>query len=240
MGSATVSGGKRCLMDRAGTYVDLPGNLVNIASYQAVTIDTWVDFGNSPGWSRLFNFGADGGSSEIYSAPNGPGNGNQHRFSENISGGRNTDWRGPWANMSTHLTFVIDPPTGTMSVYRDGVLEYARYDATAPLSLISTNLAVIGRSLVGVDPYLPASIDEFRIYSGALTPAEIALSHQNGPNSTAHDPGTLNSIKVQAATYPAYSGVVPPVVLANYANLSNFRLQPNNSAVVGGSGSDLE
>jgi hypothetical protein len=132
------------------------------------------------------------------------------------------------------VTVVIDPPTGTMSLYRDGVLEYARYDATAPLSLVSTSMAVIGRSLVGVDPYLPASIDEFRIYSGALTPQEIALTQKNGPGSTSHDPGALVSIKVQAATYPAYSGVVPPAVLANYANLTNFILQPNNSAVIGG------
>jgi hypothetical protein len=30
--------------------------------------------------------------------------------------------------------------------------------------------------------------------------------------------------------YPAYSGIVPPLILANYANLPNFNLVPNNSA----------
>ncbi|EEF60157.1 LamG domain-containing protein, partial [Pedosphaera parvula] len=234
MGAATIAGGKVVLDGSGGTYIDLPGNIINIQTNKAVTLEAWVDFGSTPNWCRLFNFGNDGGSSEIYLAPNGPGNGNQHRISENISGGRNTDWRGAWANLSAHITVVIDPPTGTMSLYRDGVLEYARYDAIAPLSLISTNLAVIGRSLVGVDPYMPGSIDEFRIYSGALTPAEIALAHQNGPNSINHDPGALVSIQVAPTVYPAFSGVVPPVVLANYANLTNFHLQPNNSAVING------
>jgi len=132
------------------------------------------------------------------------------------------------------VTVVIDPPTGTLAVYRDGVLEFARYDATAPLLLMATNLAVLGRSLVAVDPYFPGAIDEFRIYSGALSAPEIALSETNGPNSTAHDPGALNSITVVPATYPAYSGIVPPSVLANFANLPNFNLVPNNSAALAG------
>ncbi len=234
MGNATIAGGKAVLDGSFGTYVDLPGGLISISSNGAVTIDAWVDFGDVPNWTRLFNFGNDGGSSEIYLTPRGPGNGHNHWLSQNIPGGRTTAWRGAWTNMSAHITCVIDPLTSTMAVYKDGVLEYARYDATASLALVSTNLAVIGRSLVGVDPYLPASIDEFRIYRGALSAPEIALLHQNGPNGAAQALGALNSIDVQPAVYPAYSGVVPPRVLANYANLSNYVLQTNNSSVVSG------
>ena len=234
MGNATISGGKAILDGSFGTYIDLPGNLVNLSTNGAVTIEAWVDFGNVPNFSRLFNFGNDGGSSEIYFAPRGFGNGNNHALSQNIPGGRFTEWRGAFRNVTLHLAFVIDPLTGTIAVYKNGVLEYARYDATASLSLVSTNLAVIGRSLVGADPYLPASIDEFRIYNGALSAQQIALTHQNGPDSVNRDPGELISLVVDPAVYPAYSGVVPPVVLANYANLSNFVLQPNNSSVVNG------
>src|SRR5689334_13948696 len=118
----------------------------------------------------------------------------------------------------------ISPPTSRSSSIRR--LRLWRF--------IATNLAVIGRSLVPVDPFLPASIDEFRIYSGALSPAEIALTHINGPNSTTRDPGQLNSIKVVTNAYPAYSGIVPPVIRANYANLPNFNLIPNNSAAPNG------
>ena len=234
LGTANVAGGKVVLDGSVGTYVDLPGNIININTNSSVTIEAWVDFGDVPLWSRLFNFGADGGSSELYFAPRGFGNGHNHWLSENFPGGRTIEWRGALRNLSVHLTCIVDPPSGTMAIYRDGVLEYARYDATASLSLVSSNLVVLGRSLVGVDPYLPGSIDEFRIYHGALTPPEIALAHQNGVGSTVRNPGTLNSIVVQAATYPAYSDVIAPVIRANYANLANFNLLPNNSASVNG------
>lgn len=234
MGNATISGGKVVLDGTSGTYVDLPGNIININTNVSITIEAWVDFGDVPNWCRLFNFGNDGGSSEIYLAPRGPQNGANHRLSQNIAGGRTTDWRGAWANLSAHIVCVMDPPSGTMAVYRDGVLEYARYDATAPLSLVSSSVAVLGRSLVGADPYMPGAIDEFRIYHGALTPAEIARSYAQGPNSTNRNPGALNSITVVATNYPAYSTIVPPVILANYANLPGFNLLPNNSAVVNG------
>jgi hypothetical protein len=235
MGTAAVSGGKVVLDGNGGTYVDLPGSIINIATNRSVTLEAWVDFGTIPQWCRLFDFGADGGSSEIYLAPSGPGNGGEHRsVSENFAGGRTIDWKGAWTNISAHITVVVDPLTFTLAMYRDGVLEFARYDATAPLTVISTDLAVLGRSLVGVDPYMPGAIDEFRIYSGALSAQEIAMTQKNGPNSTSHDPGTLNSIKVPATAYPAYSSLVPPVVLANYANLTNFNLLPNNSASMNG------
>jgi hypothetical protein len=232
-GNATVSGGQLVLDGTSGTYLDLPGGNINIATNKAITLEAWVTFNDTTLWARLFDFGADGGSSEIYAAPTGPGNGGQHRgVSENFPdpGGQTIDWKGAWTNFSAHITVVIDPPSSTLAVYRDGVLEFARYDANHTLSGIATNLAVIGRSLVPVDPYLPASIDEFRIYSGALSPAEIAVTQISGPNSTSRDPGALNSIKVVTNVYPAHSGIVAPFIRANYANLPNFNLVPNNSA----------
>src|ERR1035441_1898634 len=81
---------------------------------------------------------------------------------------------------------------------------------------------------------MPGTIDEFRIYSGALTPQEIAITDKNGVGSTVRDPGTLQSIKLAAVSYAAYSDQFPPLIYANYANLTNFNLLPNNSAVVNG------
>jgi hypothetical protein len=235
-GNATISGGQLVLDGSDQTYLDLPGNVINIATNKSITIETWATFGETLGWSRLFNFGADGGVNEIYAVATGPGNGGEHRLSENFPGNRTIDWQGTWTNVTVHATYVIDPPTSTMAIYRDGVLEFARYDANGALSALSTNLAVIGQSLftnssgIHPDPFLVGSIDEFRIFSGALSSAEIALTQINGPSSTAHDPGALNSIKVVTNAYPAYCGNVPPVIRANYANLPNFNLVPNNSA----------
>lgn len=233
---ATVSGGKAVLAGGfSGQYIDLPGNVVNIATNKAITIECWVDFGDVPTWCRLWNFGATnltgGGINEIYFAPRVL-TGGEHWISQNISGGQTTGWNKNYGNTSAHLAFIMDPATGVMAVYKNGVLEYARYDATASLSLVATNLAVIGKSLVAADQYMPGSIDEFRIYSGSLTPQEIARSYAAGPNTISRDPGTLNSITVSPVTYPVFSRDTTPVVLANYANLPGFNLLPNSSARV--------
>lgn len=235
-GEAVITGGKAVLNGANLTYVDLPGPQINLPSYKAVTIQAWVEFGNDlPYWCRLWDFGHSDASHEIYLAPKGPGNGAQYRgVSENFPGGQTIDWIGALTNQAVQLTAVIDPPTGTIAVYKNGNLEYARYDATAPLSLVSNTMAVLGRSLVAVDPFMPGSIDEFRIYNGALTPEEIALTYRNGVGSTNRDYGTLQSIEVQAVTYPANAGRMAPRIRANYSNLTAFDLFPNTSARVPG------
>jgi hypothetical protein len=53
------------------------------------------------------------------------------------------------------------------------------------------------------------------------------MSDRSGPNTVNFDPGALSSISVAATSYPAFSPLIAPVVLANYASLSNFNLMPN-------------
>lgn len=243
VGTATVTGGQLVLDGSSNCYLSLPGNLINISTNSAVTFDAWVTFGNATTWDRLFAFGNTNngsGVNNIACVPCADTGGFHHwGLTENFSGGQTLSWAHGWHNLTAHITCVVDPPTGTMSVYRDGVLELARYDAYAPLSNIATNYAFLGRSLFSADPYLPASVDEFRIYSGAMTPAQVALDQQGGPNSTNLDVGALSSIVVVPTNYPAYSSLVPPVILANYANLVNFNLLPTvtaggNTSLTGG------
>lgn len=234
MGTATVSGGKLVLDGSAGCYLNLPGSQINISTNIAVSFDAWVTFGAPTTWAEFFAFGntvGGNGQNNIACVPCAE-NGGFHNWgmTENFpSGGQTLVWAHGWNNMTAHITSVLDPQTGTMSTYVNGVLEVALYNATAPISNIATNLAYIGRSLFN-DPYLPASVDEFRIYSGALTPVQVAMSQQSGPNSTSIDPGALNSIVVVQTNYPAYASLVPPVILANYANLANFNLLPTVTA----------
>lgn len=232
MGSATVTGGKLVL--DGGGYMDLPGTGINLNTYRAVTIEAWVDFGNFGPWARLFDFGTEGGANEIFLAPSADGNGQHHWLTQNIPGGRNLNLKGGLTNMSAHLTAVVDPPASTLALYVNGVLEYANYNATAPLSLVDNSAATVGRSFVAVDPWLVGAIDEFRIYQGALTPAEIMKSHLAGPASTAYDPGALQSIEIVTTDYPAYSDRFAPVIHAHYANLADFNLMPNTAALVPG------
>ncbi len=234
MGTASVSGGQLALDGSAGCYLSLPAGQINLSTNTAVSFDAWVTFGAPTTWAELFAFGNTNngnGLNNIACVPCAePGGFHNWGMTENLGGGQTLSWAHGWNNVTAHITSVLDPQTGTMSIYYNGALELARYDATAPVSSIATNYAFIGRSMFNADPYLPASVDEFRIYSGALTPAQVAMSQQGGPNSTNIDPGSLNSITVVPTSYPANAALVAPVILANYANLTNFNLLPTVSA----------
>lgn len=234
MGSATVSGGQLVLDGSSGCYLDLPGAQINIATNFAVTFDAWVTFGPATTWGELFAFGntvGGNGVDNIACVPAADGGGFHHwGLTENLPSGQTMSWAHPWSNETAHVTVVLDPPTGALSVYWNGVLESALYNATTLLSNIATNNAYIGQSMFVADPFLPMSVDEFRIFSGALTPPQVALSQQTGPNAVNLNVGALSSIVVVATNYPAYASLVPPVVLANYANVANFNLLPTVTA----------
>jgi hypothetical protein len=227
MGDASVSGGQLVL--DGGGYVSLPAGLINIATNAAVTFEAWTTIGQTAEWSHLFEFGATA-ASNVYCAPAADAGGfHEFGLSEGFGGGQTLSWAHGWTNLTFHYTGVIDPTTFTLAVYSNGVLMQASYTATAPMTMIATNSAALGQSSYG-DPDAILSIDEFRIYSGALTPAQAAMSDLSGPNSTNFNPGALASITVAATNYPAFSPLVAPVIWATYASLTNFNLLPNTMA----------
>jgi len=232
-GDAGVSNGQLVL--DGGGYVSLPGNIINISAYHAVTFEAWATIGATPEWSHLFEFG-NIGVNNIYCAPQADAGGfHEFGLSEGggVPGGQTLSWAHGWSNITLHITGVVDPTMNTLAVYTNGVLLQASYTATAPLTAIATNNATIGQSSYG-DPDAILSVDEFRIYNGGLSPAQVAMSDLSGPNSTNFNPGALASITVAPASYPAYSQLVAPVILANFASLSNFNLLPNPMAFEGG------
>lgn len=230
-GSATVSGGQLVLDGADGSYLDLPADGINIATNKAITLEAWatVDAANGT-WARLFEFGDGTGGADFFCAPQVQGGFNHWAITENFgAGSQNLDRAHTWSGTTAHHTWVIEPATGRLESYVNGVLDFAVQNATAALSGVSTNVAWLGRSPFA-DPYLIGSLDEFRIYSGALSPQEIAMTELNGPNSTNRDPGALQSISVPNQTVPAFASLLAPSILAHYANLSSFSLLPNVSA----------
>ncbi len=226
MGDASVSG--QLVLDGGG-YVSLPGNIINIPTNAAVTFEAWVSIGQTAEWSHMFEFGATA-ANNVYCAPAADAGGfHEFGLSEGFSGGNTLSWAHGWANTTFHYTGIIDPTTSTLAVYSNGVIMQAIYNASAPLTDISTNNATIGMSSYG-DPDATFTMKEFRIYNGALTPAQIAMSDVNGPAATNFNPGTLNSITVIPTNYPAFTPLVAPVVKANYSILGNFNLLPNTFA----------
>ena len=95
---------------------------------------------------------------------------------------------------------VFSPDTGTEAFYTNGVLAVRNSMFNAMIDPIAYNdsafnghgvlayqigadpVNYLGASLYGADPGLNGSIDEFRIYNGQLTAAQVAADNALGPN----------------------------------------------------------
>jgi alpha-L-arabinofuranosidase len=155
----------------ANGYANLPSGLVS--ALNDFTISTWVKVDANATWARVFDFGsgtgiymflapASGGASVRYAITTSSGGGEQQL---NRAGNLST---GVWH----HLAVTLSGSTGVL--YVDGVPANTNLSMTLkPSSLGSTTQNYIGKSQ-WPDPNLTGSVDDFRIYSRALSAAEVA------------------------------------------------------------------
>jgi hypothetical protein len=184
-GAASLSGGRVTLNGTSGTYVNLPGGL--IAGGPAVTIEAWCSLGVNVNWIRLFDMGSTNGVNgqyDLYFCPRSGAGDYRLTIMDPQPSERIVNFAGNLdSRANLHVACVLDPVTGFMGVYLDGELAAARWDLTS-LDSVATNLFYLGRSLFASDGWLNGSIDEFRIYGGALGAAQIAVNSSRGPNLT--------------------------------------------------------
>jgi hypothetical protein len=117
--------------------------------------------------------------------------------------------------------------SGSISLYTNGALAatsvilpttalaYQALYNMSPLNFALNNapLNYIGNTLFAGDPLLNASIDEFRIYNGALSPSQVQADRLLGPNQLI---GSNTSVALTAAlaggnivlTWPTNSALV--------------------------------
>jgi autotransporter-associated beta strand protein len=222
-GSAAISGGKLVLNGASGTYANLPGGLITGCS--AVTMEAWADYGTLPANCYLFSLGNTdtngNGEDYVFCAPQAaritlsgvdPGyNGEQTAACNGWSGRTNL-----------HLVAIYDPPAGLLAIYTNGYLAGVNNAITTQLSSVSNVLSYLGRSLYTSDPYAPLNVDEFRIWNGALNPAQIALDAVSGPTQIISDPGPLQAIHLTVPSPLAFNlvyGFTPGGTAPAVANL---------------------
>lgn len=182
----TFGNGQLAFSSAAEQYLNLPGGI--LSNDLAATIDMWIPeisgSSGSPPFVYLFAFGNtdDGGDGYDYIF-----------FNPNIARatisaadpGYNAEQGGDLSSLGSvtnlHLTCVFDCPVGTISIYTNGVPAAVFTGITDPLSTVGNQFAYIGRSLYTEDAYLDWSLQELRIYNGALSSAEIAASDTLGP-----------------------------------------------------------
>lgn len=171
-------------------YVSLPNGILSSSSDK--TLEIWLTWRGGLPWQRIFDFGtSDAGEFN-------QGNGQSYLFLAATSDegvmsvaysqdGYENEVRlageDPCPTGAlVHLAVVVDSARNTLSLYRDGALE-AETALSQRLASIDDVNVWLGRSQYSPDPNLDADITEFRVYDRALGPAELALSHQLGPDA---------------------------------------------------------
>ncbi|HLP77044.1 MAG TPA: LamG-like jellyroll fold domain-containing protein, partial [Candidatus Paceibacterota bacterium] len=194
-GNATVSGGKLVLDGTTDTFMELPGNLFNGGNATALTVEFWATFGSNPNNVYAFAFGVTnfvigsgivGFNHAMYSPHNPSGQTasatpGDPMFAQTVSAPGNFD------DQTVHIAVVFDPPNKLFSIYTNGVLEAVNTNFTVNISSLNDQLSYIGKSLWASDPFLNASIDEIRIFKGALSPITIKQSQDQGPDTLLAD-----------------------------------------------------
>ena len=177
-------------------FVQFPSGI--LSNYTALTIEGWVTAQTLPANCMYFAFGDMDSTTNHF--------GNNYIFgslvrdyiaitSTNFSGEQGTTATGSLGVSNLiHFTAVFDPPAGYIATYTNGVLQSINGAVTDPLSVVSPVRAYINRSLYAADPYASITLDEFRIYSGALSPDEIRAAQVIGPNQVLTTNATINAV----------------------------------------------
>ena len=190
-GAAVIRDGQVHLNGTRGTFVNLPGGL--IAGYPAVTFEFWATLGTNKSWARVFDQGSTNGARgghDLYFCPHSGAKDFRLTIMDPHPSERVVTIPGTLDNQTNlHVACVLDPASGFMGIYTNGVLAGSRQDLTS-LASVDTNLFFLGRSLFASDAPLNGSIDEFRIYDGALNAAQVAASWALGPDIAVSPGGT--------------------------------------------------
>jgi autotransporter-associated beta strand protein len=188
LGNAVFNGtGKVVLNGTSGTYVNLPGNL--LSGLTNVTIDAWFTYtvGNNNVHLFAMDNGDGGGSGgsflryNVYDSGNGHGGNNFFETLISYSGNTLSGGMVLPQGVTNHVTVIYDPVGGVKRIYINGILR-GSYSGTLPaLSSYPENRFTLGASPWNSDPCLVGTIDEFRIYSGALSSSAVVALQTAGP-----------------------------------------------------------
>ena len=175
-GAAGHIGGALKLDGPQKQYVQMPNDLLDGVS--GISIASWIKLGQALAWDRLFDFNS-GESNWWFFSPTG-WNDNTKTFGTR-SAARTPSVLAPEIMMTQtvaigdwhHLTVVFAKPY--LRYYLDGELQTEITNMSfGPESLGKTAQNWIGRSVYAADPYLSALVDDFRVYTGALTAEQVA------------------------------------------------------------------
>ena len=202
-GATNVSGkfGNAVNLNGSSQYVALPNGL--LTGLNDFTIATWVNLNSVTAWTRIFDFGADTDRYMFLT----PSAGSTVRFaitkftgaSEQQINGTSALGAGAWHHVA--VTLKGSEGSGVGVLYVDGVVvgtnSTMSYTPDMIGRLVNATNNFIGKSAFAGDPYLNGKVDDFRIYNGALSAAQIAALYALTPVAAAA-PTNVNATAASA------------------------------------------
>ena len=210
-GAANIAGGQLVIPNTAQTapapdYCLLPNGVLTNAvngigtnfNDPAVTVEAWATFAPSQGyWAALFDFGyTDGSGLGAYDIHLGQlGGSTVYGISD--SDNANNDYQSTSAGSirgttNIHVVVVFNPPAGYLACYTNGVLASQVNGITISMAGVWGNLNKIGAD-VWPDPGMQGSVSEFRIYSGVMSPNDVAATQAIGQTQVLTTTVSLNA-----------------------------------------------
>jgi Concanavalin A-like lectin/glucanases superfamily len=202
-GNALISGGQAVFDGDGNSYVELPQHM--ISTYDSVTLEAWATFDVNAVWCRLYDFGhygADGtgaGRPYVFLCPHTGGGAASIVLSDGTEAGLTFSPTALDGLNNLQVVVVYDPPSNTESVYTNGVLAGSATLSGKILAGVDDLKCWLGRSMYAGDNGLTGSIDEFRIYAGAFTAAQISADYAAGPNTVVLPSPTAGGAKLHAS-----------------------------------------
>jgi hypothetical protein len=193
VGGASFTGGQLELPGGGPrtNYATLPISST-LAANASLTVEAWFTLDNLSDWSKIWMFGTPGAEnalSYIGFTPRMGASGNVPKvdFDSSISaiefntaGGTNPAVMG--SATEYYVATIFDSASDTMSFYINGVLADSASMGGGNVTQLNTTQNFLGAAVNFGDPDIDGRINELRIWSGALTPAQVAQNNALGPN----------------------------------------------------------
>jgi len=240
-GSAHAQSGNALNFDGTGSYVSLPPSLTtNVTDF---TFEAWLNYQDNGFWTRVMDFGS-GTDVNMFLTPRNGENGTP-RFAITTGGSSAAaEQRLTGAAVLVpgqhHLAVTLKQDgSGAVlgTLYLDGEIAATNANMTlTPSSLGTFSQLYLGRSEYGNDPYLKGDLDEVRLYSTALTQAQVQADMHTGTSAVPasllayydFNQGTANGNNAGETTLLDRSGN------AHNGALTSFALSGSTSNWVGG------
>lgn len=226
--SATVGNGRYTSTDTNQNYIQLPSYM--LSGLTNVTFQFWVNWTGqfNATATRFFDFGTNNGTAGVRWIQMSP-NANsvplmQARFVINDGSGAAANWLTAFpTNQEVCVSGVFNGLGGVEKMYVNGRL-VASLNTPKQLSSIQDFSDYIGKSAFAADPNFVGSFNEFRLYKGAMSDFDVAVTAAAGPDDIVTNAGALVSLSVtpSSTNLDAHGAITPPIfVKANFANVTN-------------------